>query len=219
MEELSIDIELLSETIFGSGQSIPGFLDLEIVHDENGLPYFKGKTFKGKLREKVEEIAGALEGLTEGLNLKKITTEIFGEEGKNLLNTIKFSDCVLNSKVEQALLYGIDKNMFTKDEIKDALTDIRSFTSIGEKGIAKDGSLRQARVINKGLHFVSHIYVEKELSSLEKGLLAAGISALKHIGSMESRGKGHVNLRLMQGEKDITNEYLVLFEEEVRKYA
>lgn len=44
--ELQVRLELLSDTIFGSGHSIPGGEDIAVCQDENGYPYLKGTTFK-----------------------------------------------------------------------------------------------------------------------------------------------------------------------------
>ena len=60
MNNYIIEIELLSEAIFGSGQSVPGLVDTDIVHDEYGFPYMKAKTFKGNLRKSAEEIVELL---------------------------------------------------------------------------------------------------------------------------------------------------------------
>ncbi len=46
MNHYKIEMELLSEAIFGSGYSVPGSVDLEVVFDDYCLPYMKAKTFK-----------------------------------------------------------------------------------------------------------------------------------------------------------------------------
>ena len=56
MIEYTLKIELLSDMIFGSGMATPGSVDLEVLHDSYGIPYMKGKTIKGKLREEVRNI-------------------------------------------------------------------------------------------------------------------------------------------------------------------
>lgn len=45
--ELQVRLELLSDTIFGSGHSIPGGEDIAVCQDENGYPYLKGTTLQG----------------------------------------------------------------------------------------------------------------------------------------------------------------------------
>ena len=51
---LRVSMELLSDTIFGSGFSIPGGEDIAVCQDSAGYPYLKGTTFKGLLRESME---------------------------------------------------------------------------------------------------------------------------------------------------------------------
>src|SRR5699024_7653256 len=51
---LRMTMELLSDTIFGSGFSIPGGEDIAVCRDAAGYPYLKGSTLKGLLRESLE---------------------------------------------------------------------------------------------------------------------------------------------------------------------
>ena len=51
---LSVRMELLSDTLFGSGFSLSGGADLSAKRDEEGFPYVSGTTFKGLLREGLE---------------------------------------------------------------------------------------------------------------------------------------------------------------------
>ena len=41
MTEYRIEVKLITESIFGSGYSIPSEVDLEVVTDEYGLPYMR----------------------------------------------------------------------------------------------------------------------------------------------------------------------------------
>ncbi|WP_442951085.1 RAMP superfamily CRISPR-associated protein, partial [Oscillibacter sp.] len=47
---LRVTMELLSDTIFGSGFSIPGGEDIAVCRDDADYPYLKGSTLKGLLR-------------------------------------------------------------------------------------------------------------------------------------------------------------------------
>ncbi len=222
MEKLRIEIELLTESIFGSGQSIPGDVDLEIVYDEYGFPYMKAKTFKGNLREQVDKVVKVLKESYK-LNYEEYIERLFGGENDGLNNwkTLKFSDCQLDKDVRGVLIYAIKNGEINKNEIKKSLTDVRSFTSIGKDGISKDGSLRHFRVIKKGLKFNVIVNCERELKDVELSILAAGISSLKHIGTMRTRGKGEIEARLFinDGNKsiDITDRYINKLMEEVKK--
>lgn len=218
MDDFTVKIKLLSEAIFGSGQSVPGGIDVDIVYDESGLPYFKGKTFKGKVREEIENLGDILKK-SYGLNIDDCIDNMFGEENiaEDKHGILKFSDCTLDKKVVQALKYGISKRMFTPNEVLNSLTETRNFTSIDADGISKDTSLRSARVIKKDICFVCKIEAEKSLSSFEKALLASGISSLRSIGTMESRGKGEIDAKLYLKNSDVTDEYINSLKKEVKK--
>ena len=46
-----LEVKLLSQAIFGSGNSVSGVVDQEVLHDDLGFPFMKGKTVKGKFKE------------------------------------------------------------------------------------------------------------------------------------------------------------------------
>ena len=48
---MKIQMELLSDTIFGNGISIPGGEDISVLADEQGVPFYRGSTLKGVFRE------------------------------------------------------------------------------------------------------------------------------------------------------------------------
>lgn len=208
MDKYKIEVKLLSEAIFGSGHSIPGSVDLEIVYDEYGFPFMKAKTFKGNLREAMNNavilLGAVFEKTMEGLIGKK-------NNGIDVWKTLKFSDCMLPENVREFIKLAIEKNEIQALEVKDALTSIRSFTSIDDDGSYKEGSLRQFRVIKKGLIFEVEVNCERKLDEKELGLLAVSVKSLKHIGTMRTRGKGRVDCRLIdinEDHKDITGFYI-----------
>ncbi len=204
-----VEIELISEAIFGNGEGTTSFVDMEILKDENRLPYFKGKTFKGKLREEAEIINKYL--------FKEDNTlidNLFGKEDENDTK-LRFSDCKLDEKIINNIKYGIKEEVFTKDEVEKAFTDIRTFTSINDKGVSETGSLRQSRVVKKGIKLYCKIDSKEELTIKEKGIIACSLSALRNIGTMESRGKGQVLCKIIENNKDITKDIINKFEKAV----
>lgn len=222
MRDYKIEMELLSEAIFGSGQSIPGSVDLEVVYDDYGLPYMKAKTFKGNLRKHMEDSIAVLKNCTN----KDFSNELYrlvGKEnsGVNAWENIKFSDCSIKESVSNFFAYAIENNHVDVREVKDAFTETRSFTAIEDDGSYKKGSLRQATVIKKGIKLYSDIYCDRDLSDDELSILALGVSAMRHIGSMRTRGKGEVRLRLLLFEEgnwiDKTDYYINKVMKEVKK--
>ena len=204
-----VEIELISEAIFGNGEGTTSFVDMEILKDENRLPYFKGKTFKGKLREEAEIINKYL--FREDNTL---IDNLFGKEDENDTK-LRFSDCKLDEKIINNIKYGIKEEVFTKDEVEKAFTDIRTFTSINYKGVSETGSLRQSRVVKKGIKLYCKIDSKEELTIKEKGIIACSLSALRNIGTMESRGKGQVLCKIIENNKDVTKDIINKFEKAV----
>lgn len=208
MDKYKIEVKLMSEAIFGSGHSIPGSVDLEIVYDDNGFPFMKAKTFKGNLREAMENAVTFL-----GSEYSEVMNGLVGKEGNGveLWKTLKFSDCMISKNVREFIEIAVKEKVIQASEVKDALTSIRSFTSIDEDGSHKIGSLRQFRVISKGLVFEVEVECERKLEVKELELLALSVKSLKHIGSMRTRGKGRIDCRLLAnvGEcADITDFYI-----------
>ena len=182
-----IQIKLLSDAIFGNGQSIPGGEDISILCDDKGFPYYKGSTFKGIFRE---ELIRLLEW--KGIDRAEINNtvdELLGKAGDdgNLNGTAVFSDFVIPYAVREAILKEIGASA---ERVKDCLTNIRAFTSIDEDGTAKDGSLRMARCVDEGLTFTGTIDCSKE----QEPLIRETLSMIKWLGTMRNRGFGKVKI-------------------------
>lgn len=213
MREYTLKVELLTETLFGSGESIPGDVDEEVLHDVYGFPYMKGKTIKGKLREEALHVQMCIGA---GQAEEEIVDRLFGTGDAKEDTILKFSDLTVSSGVRQLLMMQM-KDIATgidPQDILEAMTDIRNFTRIEETGVAKKGSLRRIRVIHRGYHFYCTITAQRELSMEEEILLAAAAASLRHLGSMETRGKGHVKCTLWKEKDNITEERVRLLKGE-----
>lgn len=200
MEMYRIKIELLTETLFGNGEAIPGYVDIQT--DESGFPFLKAKTLKGLIRENVELICN-------NLNLdNKLVTHLFGDtENAGIL---RFADATLSNEVKSVLNSFFSKvsekqdMKIEKEDIKRAITTQYTFTRI-ENGIAADHYLRTVRMLNKGMIFYAEVTSQIELSDIEKNLFGCGTGLLKHVGTLKSKGKGYVNTELLLGDKKITS--------------
>lgn len=208
MDNYQIKIELLSETILGSGESVAGYIDLDVLHDELGLPYFKGKTLKGRLREEAENIVRLQSDVFTQEQLNKLFGKIDNEQDTSLA----LSDCTVSNNIRKA----IKASNLSSNDILNSLTDVRSFTAIDKDGIAKEGSLRQIRVINKGLKINSEVKFRNEIDNDELTLFGLSVLALRHIGLMCSRGKGNVKCTLLKNGQDITNAIIDNLREKVK---
>ena len=50
---MKIMMRLVSDAVFGNGNSVPGGEDIAVLHDSHGFPKYKGSTFKGIFREEL----------------------------------------------------------------------------------------------------------------------------------------------------------------------
>ena len=190
---MKIRMQLLSDVIFGSGESIPGGEDISILSDENGFPYYKGGTFKGIFREELENyLAWVMPGSSE---IDTETARLLGKAGDdNTGNTDKlvFSDFTLSDYVKREILS--ETGTAEKYKVQNALSHIRTFTAVTSDGTAKEGSLRQCRCVNKGLNFYSEITCSPKDEQLVENVL----SMIKWVGTMRSRGFGKVKLTVVR---------------------
>lgn len=73
--QMKIKIELLSDLCTCSGETYNSMVDMDVVYDENGIPYIPAKRLKGCVRE------SALEMQELGIITAEEYEKIFGREG------------------------------------------------------------------------------------------------------------------------------------------
>lgn len=168
--KLTVTMQLLSDTILGSGYSVPGGEDIAVCKDAAGYPYMKGSTFKGLLRESMQNWLTWTGEALEHLSL------IMGEEGRAEVDGSK--------RLHVTALTLKDKPALAED-----CYSFRTFTSI-ENGIVKEGTLRSAACIRRGLVFSGEIDCAEE----DMALIRNAARAIKHVGTMRSRGFGAVTI-------------------------
>lgn len=193
---MNIRIELLSDTVFGSGRSIPGAEDMSILHDPYGFPYLSGTNLKGNLREMAENLVS-----WKSMD-PAVIRELFGEADSAGMkgeqdSQIFVSDFMLPAEVRKAVLTEykvdtVDKMEEFAEEITGLFTELRTFTSV-EDGSAKEGSLRVARCLQKGLTFYGNIRCMKE----QEPFVKEALSDIKWLGSMRTRGFGMVKIEVI----------------------
>lgn len=169
---LNVTMTLLSDAIFGAGYSIPGAEDIAVCKNEQGLPYLKGSTLKGLVRESVENLVE-----WTGLS-KQLPKELFGEEeweGVTDERRIQFTSLqLLNPPKDSQICY-----------------QNRVFTAL-EQGTAKEGSLRMAACIRAGFAFGGQICCAQE----DEEVVRQAFAGVKWLGTLRSRGFGRVAFAL-----------------------
>lgn len=166
---VKVRMELLSDAIFGSGFSIPGGEDIAVCQDPSGCPYLKGSTWKGLLRESVQNL---LVWTGQG---ETSLYELFGEQGwagKEHPRKLRLTD-------------------LTQEESSESCFEMRVFTKL-EDGIVQDGTLRIAQCIQKGQVFLGELFcMEQDVSLLEQAL-----HGIKWLGTLRNRGFGRVRFSI-----------------------
>lgn len=197
---MRIRMQLLSDAIFGNGMSVPGGEDLSVLTDEYGFPYYKGGTFKGVFREALEQYLfwTVPKGEQKQFQIRAGADALLGKEGNDAAENprqLVFSDFQLSDHVKQCMLAEADTDSAgCQQEILDSLTHLRTFTRLTEDGIAKEGSLRSLRCVNKGLSF----YSEVSCSGSDAQLLTEVFSGIRWIGTMRNRGFGKIRITTVE---------------------
>mgnify|MGYP001501817856 CR=1 FL=1 len=198
-----IEIHLLSEAILGGAGEQKGTVDIDIQVDEYGLPYFAARTLKGVLRDRAAWFVRCLpeekRPVYEQALMQLFGKADAGDEHHSNYDALRFA----HAKLSYSLYEVIAEEKADMRETMKAITTIRSMTSIDEQtGTAKEGSLRQARMMHSGYTFVAPIFINRPLSEVEKELLTTSVKLLRHIGLMRNRGKGEVACTLHWGEME-----------------
>ena len=165
-----VTMELLSDTIFGSGFSIPGGEDISVYEDDHGFPYLKGSTLKGLLRE----------SLTNLLNWSGV--ENIDHELKEMLGASGGDESFRRVQVTSLTL-------LVKPKHAEDCYALRSFTAL-EEGVAKEGTLRTARCIRRGLKFCG----ETTYAEGDEEWVKDAFAGIKWAGVMRNRGFGRVRI-------------------------
>lgn len=189
---MKIEMKLLSDAIFGNGVSVPGAEDISVLVDQYGFPYYKGGTFKGLFREEVTNYL-IFCGKDEETATKEVDA-LFGKHGdkEDRERKLNFTDLTLSDQVKEAVLE--ETSTHDPTQVTEVFTHLRTFTKIDENGMVQDGSLRQARCVNKGLYFYGEVACCKE----DEEMLKDALGFVKWLGTMRNRGFGQVQIKAVE---------------------
>ena len=229
MFEYTLEIELQSDTTFGMGAGVSGYVDAEIQHDDRGLPTLSGRAVKGLLVNECSEILYVLpEGKKEDWEFA--AQKLFGMRGETLddNNGLFISDGTIAPDL--VAMISPDAKLSRQDVIN-SLTDIRRQTAMNENGAPLDETLRAMRVLVRGLTFYVPIILPDDLEEREKALLAACVMSLRRAGIGRTRGKGKIQARITDrplapkefaetealSKNDLTLKWFEFFKQEVKQ--
>src|SRR5258708_27645568 len=152
-----LTIDLLSETTFGGGGTTPGEVDIEIDHDDLGLPRLSAKTLHGLFRDSWL----SMQVVFSGDEYKEAAARLFGPAADFGEDTIlRIGDAEVDDVTRSVVRPAVTRKDFPlcRWDILHALTSIRTQTSESrESGAPADGTLRSSRVLVRGLRLVSRL--------------------------------------------------------------
>ena len=215
-KKYDLKLTLKSDTLVGSGEGYSAIVDSDVVFDDCGIPYIPAKRVKGLLRDSAR-IAGDMLATAE-LNLDNCSLEeLFGIPGMEASADITVSNLYVedyenNHKWIDFFIRGKDFNKkISKETIMQYFTSLRRSTQINEYGVAKDHSLRTARVIKRGNDFYGDVELrgtdDNDLKKKEC-LLALACMNLRSMGTKRNRGFGEVEAELKDGNSSLNEEYV-----------
>lgn len=204
MNDLKLEIKLLSDTTFGRGDRHAGVVEQEVEYDaRTGLPFIKGRTLKGLLVEECANILYAVQESSPDLlpTLKERAKRLFGQPGSGIGDQaiLRFGNAQLPDDFRHYMEAEITNQKYRPDEVLEALTTIRRQTAVDNTtGAPKDNSLRGARAILRDTVFYASLSAREDLSPDELALLAACAAAVRRAGTSRNRGRGRLDVRLIQ---------------------
>lgn len=200
-----IQVELLSDTTFSRGEGLAGIVDVEVEHDDLGLPILGGKTLRGLIRE-------------GWLNMREFFPElwiaserIFGQEADvNETSILQISDAVVDSPGDDSINNWIrtvenrEQDAINPVAVFESLTAIRQQTSEDRRtGAPATKTLRSVRGVIRGIKLKAPLFWMETPDDDECRCLALTLLATRHAGLGRNRGRGHVRMTL-DGKIDTT---------------
>jgi hypothetical protein len=228
MHEYTLELKLLSDTIFNMGAGVSGVVDAEIQQDEIGLPILSGRAIKGLL---VNECSEILYALGSGNSWEQVAKKLFGQHGETLDDKcgLHISSATLAPDLVAAIHHQFIKisGEPSRQDLLEALTSIRHQTAINILGAPEDETLRASRLIVRGLTLYGSLHFDEPPEDDEKALLAACVLSLRRAGLGRTRGKGKIQAKVTdcpidpeefsktEHSKDLTKDWFDIFKEKV----
>src|ERR1700754_336091 len=143
-----ISVSLLSDATFGSGETTPGEVHIEIDHDELGLPYLRGRTIRGLLRDSWLTMAAAFP------ELERAALRVLGPAGDlEETSIVRIGDGRIDDTVRAVVRQAVTRSEhpLSPAEILESLTDVRvQAAETRDTGATTPGTLRMTRVLLRG---------------------------------------------------------------------
>lgn len=220
MTNFILNLELLSDTLIGSGEGWGANIDTDVVFDDVGLPYIPARRIKGCLRESAVEVMEMFKCLELEYATSKDIDVLFGKTGQSQSSLLSFSNCYLSDyESNRKWLKWIstnDPDFSSKEAVLGTFTSLRQQTAIDEEGIAKEHFLRTSRVLRKGIAFFGNIESSNEMDDRLLSFLVLAAVNMRYIGTNRNRGFGSIRSTLSSTKAESLNEkYLNILEDKI----
>jgi hypothetical protein len=196
-------VELLSDTTFARWEGTAGVVDVEIDHDELGLPVVRGKRLHGLLRD------AWLSMRPHFPELEEAACRVLGEQAdRDEQSILRIGDGLLPEEVRAWVRYAVgrERNPLRPEQVLTTLTDIRRQTAVSRaSGAPEETTLRSSRVVLRGMCFTSPLLWLSAPGDGEVRCLALCALALRHGGWQRNRGRGFLRVTL-DGQPDTTRQ-------------
>lgn len=202
-----LTIDLLSDATFSSGGGTPGVVDVDVTATRDGLPFIRGKTLHGLLRE-------AWLGMRSAFGeLEPAAARLLGREGDRdegailrLGNAHLDEGSVADGKAAWAR-YAVGREHFPlhPEDVLRTLTDVRAQTARRRStgGAPEPGTLRATRVVLRGTRFYAPLTFQPEPDHDALRCLALCVLGTRHGGLARNRGRGLLRC-LLDGDRSAT---------------
>jgi CRISPR-associated protein Csx10 len=214
-KHLTLRFKLLSAATFGRGDGVPGLVDAEVEHDDNGLPFLRGRTLRGLLSEEMESLLYAL-GAERARKWELAKGRLLGTTGRTLNETgnLHVGDATLPERVRNLIAATIYRKSgeVTPTTVLEAMTGIRRQTAMTHLGAPEAASLRALRVILRETKFEARLTFDEEPQPLDLALLTATVLAWRRAGTGRNRGRGRLKAWL-ENEDWTSNQFKIFGQE------
>ncbi len=192
---ITLSIELLSDTTFSCGEGTAGIVDVEVDHDELGLPRIGGKVVHGLLRDAWLSMARQFPS-----TLAAAAPRVLGPIA-DLTETsiLRVGDASLPDDVRQWARFAVERkdHPLSPEQVLSTLTDIRRQTAQSRvTGSPEATTLRSSRVVLRMLRFESALTWLKPPGINELSVLALSALGVRHGGLGRNRGRGFLRVTL-----------------------
>ncbi len=222
MKEFELQLTLLSDATFGRGDGVAGLVDVEVQHDDVGLPYLGGRALKGLLGAECADIVfavGKKATSAQAERWQQAALRLFGQSGARLTGEaiMRVGPARLPRDLHAALARDIEHKTLTRVEVLDMFTTLRRQTAMDETGAPRQETLRTLRVILRDTTFKAQLIFKEEPEPDDLALLAATVRALRRVGTGRNRGRGRVRAELLTSSGEtVTGTYFADFRKAVQ---